>query len=259
MKLKKITTISALTLCTTCASSQAALSTIEISYDLTHGGTGNGSINTTAVITDPDAVGGISSTLTIGSGFGDLTDNSAGTGAIRVAGDDNAPSGTGSSITADTMFTITVTLPSLATIQAAVPGATGANYESLELTWESTNTFQYSNARVYSDIAGNDDVTGDTIGRVGDFNGGSNPLTTSFVSLSDPESNTNNGANVSNGDFDSLEGQTLTFFIPWVDASSSATRYNDLSNITITVEAVPEPSTALLSGITLLGLLRRRR
>src|SRR5690606_24954373 len=113
-------------------------------------------------------------------------------------------------------------------------------------------------ARVYSSVHGFDNLVNDTITQVKILTSGT--LQTATIDLDDPASNPVVGVNVNDGAAFDLAGPTsITFYFPFLDDSSSDTRYADFHEFRINGVAVPEPATASLLAMGGLVLLRRRR
>lgn len=182
--------------------------------------------------------------------LGDLFDNGGSGDHLRISGDDAAGS-TGDAFTNGAYLSFTVTIPGTVTIDLT----------GLSADVHVVNAWNWSSSRIFSSVQGFDDVTGDTIGKFGlDAYGDLGPVN-QFSDLADPSSNTAVGGNVSAGDFDNLTSTAITFYVPWNDNSTSATRYTDLDNLTIfgVASAVPEPSSAALLGLGGIALILRRR
>lgn len=187
------------------------------------------------------------STFSLGS-YGDLTDN-GGSDNLRLSGNDATESGTGTAFTNGNFLSFTVTVAAGYTM----------DLNTLSIDTQVTNAFQYSNARIFTSIDGFDAIVDDTVVQIGkNSGGGAQPLTTNTINFN---GGSYSGSNISDADFDGLADTTVTFYIPWVDNSGSATRFSDVDNVVLdaTVTTIPEPSTALLGSIALLGMLRRRR
>lgn len=181
--------------------------------------------------------------------YGDLTDNGA-SNNLRLSGDDNTESGTGTAFTNGNFLSFSVTVAAGFTM----------DLNTLSLDTQVTNAFQYANARIFTSIQGFDDLTEDTLDRFGiSTGGGSQALMTNTIDLN---GGSYMGSNISDADFDGLTDTTVTFYIPWVDNSGSDTRYSDIDNVIldVTVSAIPEPSSAaLLLGLGSIALILRRR
>lgn len=153
-----------------------------------------------------------------------IRDNTGATTKIlEIAGNDGTSSGSGTALGSGLYLSFTITVD---------PGLY-LNLESLTADIQGVKLYSWgSNSRVYSDIHGHASVLGDTIGKIG-FGGGNHALTTQTVSFSNPSSNWANGSNVNSGnDFVGITG-SITFRLPWIDASSSGTRYCELDNVTV--------------------------
>lgn len=232
------------------AGSQAA---VLATYEFT-GGSLTPTLTATAT-SNGITVSDLSGAATYNDGDGDLDLKDANNAAVQGA--DTAHTGTGAAITASNWMTFSVSIPSGVTIDLDT-----ISFEiGVDNFWGNGSPGGHM-SRVFSSIDGTDAVSDDTIGRVG-FLGGSNntdrPIETQTLGLSDPTGNINNGANVTGDDFQGLTNTTVTFYLPWIDNSSSGTRAVILDDIVINGTIIPEPSTALLSGLAFLGLLRRRR
>ena len=184
--------------------------------------------------------------------FANLSDNGGSGNSLRISGADLSTNSTGTAITNNEVLSFSLTIP------------TGVTLDLTSLTHDFTSGglagTEFLNARVFSSIDAFDDVVGDTIGVMGRVANGANSGTAVSISLATPDSNAINGANSNNGDFDSLTNQTITFYMPFVRLSGvAATDHVDIDNITLNFSQVPEPSSALLGGLGILALLRRRR
>lgn len=184
--------------------------------------------------------------------FANLSDNGGSGNSLRISGNDFTATGTGASFTANTVLSFSLTIP------------VGVTLDLTSITYDFTSAGltggDFTNARVFSNIDGSDDVIADTIGIIGVSSNGATSGTGVLVSLATPDSNASNGANSNDGDFDSLTNQTITFSMPLVRSAGTASNdFVDFDNITLNFEQVPEPSAALLGGLGLLALLRRRR
>lgn len=180
--------------------------------------------------------------------YGDLTDNGA-SDNLRLSGDDDTDSSTGTALTEGNFLSFSVTVAAGFTM----------DLNTLSIDTQVTNAFQYSNSRIFTDIQGFDEIVDDTIASVGiSTGGGAQALTTNTI---DFNGGSYQGSNISDADFDGLTDTTVTFFIPWVDNSGSATRFSDVDNVIldVTVTPIPEPSSAMLLGLGGLALLRRRK
>lgn len=179
--------------------------------------------------------------------FADLSDNGGSGNSLRISSNDLISNSTTAAL-ADRNLSFSLTIP------------VGVTLDLISLTYDFTSGglsgSEYINARVFSNIDGTDDIVGDTIGLIGRIANGANSGTGVLISLATPDSNASNGANSNNGDFDSLTNTTVTFSMPFI-RSAATTDYVDIDNITLTF--IPEPSIALLGGLGLLALLRRRR
>ena len=168
--------------------------------------------------------------------------------ALRLTGADIGTAGTGTSFTNDTVLSFSLTIPSNVTLDLT------------SLTFDYTSSGidgKFIYARTFSSIHGFDEVVNDTIGLFGKATG-DDPSGTGVISLEDPTGNTLRGSNVNAGDFAGLTNQTVTFFMPMIRGTNvNAADYIQFDNVTLNF--VPEPSVALLGGLGLLALLRRRR
>lgn len=191
---------------------------------------------------DPDAIAaGITvSNFMVGSGAGNPTDEGA-SNALRITGLDTPAATTPAALGVNAYYSFTLTVPNdkMVTLSSLSMSLTGTN-----LFYDNTSANGH-NARVYSSIGGFDDVTGDTLARIG------------FVGTGNPAVNTV----TLGGAFASLYGTSVTFYMPFIDNSGTATRYLTLDNLAINgTIAVPEPDVAWvgLFGASALVLRRRR-
>ena len=199
--------------------------------------------------TDADAGDGVTfSTLTIGVGLGDLTDNGADANSLRISGDDTEnDSSTATSNSAFLSFTLTNNSGSTVVLDA------------ISLDYQATNAFGFSFSRVFSNVQGFDSVIPDTIGNFGRETGGSDGAVVNDV-IDLTATSTEFGANVSATDFTVADGNSITFFVPWIDQSGSPTRFTDIDNLSISgdITPVPEPSSVILMSLAGLGFILRR-
>jgi lysophospholipase L1-like esterase len=168
--------------------------------------------------------GVVASSFSIGTyTIGALSDNGGSGNSLRLSRGDVGTSSTSALAGPCLSFSLTI------------PAGTTLNLSSLGFDFTSggvTNT-EYINARVFSNIDGYDDLNADTIGTLGRVANGADSGAMS-VSLSSPDSNPTNGGNSNNGDFDSLTGRTVTFYLPFIrDSQTTATDYLDIDNITL--------------------------
>ena len=189
------------------------------------------------------------SDFVIGSGF-TLTDNGAGPDSIRFyATDVGGASGTALN-----------PLNQFVSFSVTIAAGTTLNFTSLSLIYTSTiPADQLSNARIFSNIDDYDNIVNDTIGVLGKV--ANTPVGgpyTSTISLSTPESNSQRGTNVTNGEFNNLTNRTVTFYMPWID-NDTGTNYTDVDDIKLTFDVVPEPTAAALGVLGMVLLLRHRR
>ena len=199
------------------------------------------------VATDADGSDGITlSDMVIGAGYGDLFDNGGDGDSLRISGPDTQ-NGTGSATSNDAMLSFVLTNNS----------GSDLILDNISLDYQATNAFNYSSARVFSSGQGFDAIVDDTIGVFGRSTGGSDAdVVNDVVSLR--AGSAEFGANIVADDFTIADGDSITFFIPWIDASGSDTRFTDVDNIRIS--AIPEPtSIVILSGVGMLIATRRRR
>jgi hypothetical protein len=168
--------------------------------------------------------------------------------ALRLTGADVTQTGTAASVTANTVLSFSLTIPSSVTLDliSLTYDYTGSGIDGKAL-W----------ARTYTSIPpGN--ATNDTIGQFGKISTDPVSATAATISLDNPESNPFRGSNVNNGDFTGLTDQTITFHMPMFRSSTvGAADYIQFDNVTLNV--IPEPSAAFLGGLGALLLLRRRR
>lgn len=180
--------------------------------------------------------------------FANLSDNGGSGNSLRISQNDLAGNSTATALTT-TNLTFSLTIP------------VGVTLNLTSLTYDFTSGglagAEYINARLFSSIDGTDDLAGDTIGVIGRITNGADSGTGVSISLATPDSNATNGANSNNGDFSSLTNTTVTFSMPFIRTAATTTDYVDIDNITLNF--VPEPSSALMGGLGLLALLRRRR
>ncbi len=172
--------------------------------------------------------------------------------ALRLTGADIGTNSTTTSFTNNTVLSFSLTIPADVTLDLT---SLTFDYTSSGL---SGSDFIY--ARTFSSIDGFDDVSNDTIGLFGKAS--TDPVSASDVTinLADPTVNffRVSGSNVNAGDFDDLTNQTVTFYMSMIRGTSVANAdYIQFDNVTLNF--VPEPSSALLGGLGVLFLLRRRR
>ena len=202
--------------------------------------------------TDADDGDGITfSNFVIGAGYGALDDNGALANALRLSGDDTENM-SGNAFASDAVLSFMIT----------VAAGWQLDLTSIEIDNQATSTYQYSSARVFSDVLGFEDIVGDTIGRVGrDSSGSDGAIQTDLIDLNDPANNVANGLNaMSSSGFDLTGDTTITFYLPWIDKSGVEGRFTDLHEIRINGTAtVPEPSSlVLMGGLFALVMLCRR-
>ncbi|BCU78511.1 hypothetical protein [Luteolibacter sp. LG18] len=176
--------------------------------------------------------------FTLGSGAGNPTDQGA-SNTLLITGMDTAGS-TATALGLNNYYSFTINIPAdkVVTLSSLTMNFTGTNL------FYDVNNANGHNARVYSSIGGFDDVTGDTLGRVGYIGTGNAPV--EAVTLGAP--------------FATLSGTSITFYMPFIDDSGVATRYITLDNLTINgVVAVPEPDPAIIGLIGMTALVIRRR
>lgn len=219
MKISPLFQIAALLL-----ASQIAMA-VEVSYDLRGG-------NRTAAIS-----GNLDGVTVSNFSVGNLPGTGGTDGVPRVKGPD-VENASGTAITNNQYFSFSVTIPAGKTV----------NLTSLSLTYQTNFTGSaLSNARVFSLIDGYDNLVGDTIGVVGKAatETPGNTVTTDTLNLTDPTGNPTKGANVQAGDFGGLTARTVTFLLPWIDSSASASDFTDIRSVTYSfdflnpVEQVP--------------------
>ena len=185
------------------------------------------------------AAGVTVSNFMIGSGAGSPTDEGA-SSALRITGLDTPSTNTGAALGLNAYYSFTVTIPNdkVVTLTSLSMDLTGTN-----LFYDNTSANGH-NARVYSSLDGFDDVTGDTLARIG-FIGSGNPVVNT-VPLG--------------GGFATLSGISVTFYMPFIDNSGTATRYLTLDNLVINgTIAVPEPDMAWVGALGAGVLVLRRR
>jgi len=165
--------------------------------------------------------------LTIGTGMGDLTDNGAATGTLRISADDVGNS-TVTAFANDAYLSFSV----------IIPAGVNVNFTSISLDTKGTLIYGNSFSRVFSSVHGFANATADTISAFGRFSGTGtdSSWTTETLDLSDPSTALFNGASVSAGDFNGLTDQVVTFYLPWIDGAGSSARYMDIDNLTLTME-----------------------
>ena len=169
--------------------------------------------------------------------------------ALRLTRADIGTNSTATSLANDTVLSFSLTIPSDVTL------------DLISLTFDYTSSgidsaFVY--ARTYSSIHGHGAVVDDTIGLFGKATADPVSATGVTIDLADPTGNLLRGSNVNAGDFDGLTDQTVTFYMPMIRSGGDNSDYIQFDNVTLNL--IPEPSTALLvGGFGLLALLRRRR
>jgi len=180
--------------------------------------------------------------------YGDFFDNGGSGDHLRISGDDNTDSGTGTSLGLGKYMSFTVNNNSGDTLSLT----------ALSFNVKASNVYSYSNSRVYSDVHGFDAVVDDTIGKIGKEGDGSTDWAVQTLDL-ESLGNAGQGTNITMGDFLVADGGSVTFYVPWVDASSSATRYVDVDDISISGTVIPEPATFGLLAVFGGGLMFIRR
>ncbi len=169
--------------------------------------------------------------------------------ALRLEGGDIGTASTGDSFANNTVLSFSLTIPS------------GVTLDLTSLTFDYTSSgiedlFMF--ARTYSSIHGTANVVDDTIGLFGKASGDPESATGVMINLDDPTGNTLRGSNADAGDFAGLTDQTVTFTMPMIRNNNvDDAAYIQFDNVTLNF--IPEPSAALLGGLGLLALLRRRR
>ncbi len=188
--------------------------------------------------TDADGGDGVTfSPITIGAGFGNLFDNGGDGNSLRISGDDTQ-NGTGDALTNNAYLSFTVSNNSGDDLALA----------SIELDYDANNPFQYSVARLFSDVQGFADITDDLVGNFGyEQTAGDSLAGHDVVSLT--ASSSEFGANVSASDFTIADGSSITFYLPWIDGSGVNTRYTDVDNLLVTAiqSGIPLASSADLA------------
>lgn len=182
--------------------------------------------------------------------YGDLTDNNAPSGALRLAGNDTAAGkdNTAGAMSSGEYFSFSITIDSGASLDLS----------SIEIDYTATNIFNLVTARVFSSVHGFDHLANDTITQLSISTTAT--LSTLTIDLDNPASNPGVGANVNDGASFDLTGPTsITFYFPFLDESNVDTRYVDFHEIRINGVVVPEPAVASLLGVGALLLRRRRR
>ena len=193
----------------------------------------------------------------------DLTDGDADLEGVKTAdniaiqGADTSFSGSTNAIAAMDYLTFSVTIPSTVTVNLDLMSADIAGVDIF-----TSGSVAGHVSRIYSSIQGTDDTLGDTIGRFGYQSSGDNPFENQSQGLTDLTGNINLGGNVSEIDFQNLSDVTVTFYLPFIDNSSSVSRAIILDNLQIdgSLTVVPEPTAFMIGLATLAGCgLRRRR
>lgn len=167
--------------------------------------------------------------------------------ALRLTGADIGTNSTGTSRNNNTVLSFSLTIPSNVTLDL-----TSLTFDYTSSGVDSTFIF----ARTFSNLIDNGSVVDDTIGLFGKASGDPTSATGVTISLVDPSSNTLVGSNVTASAFTGLTDQTVTFSMPMIENGDDA-GFIQFDNITLNV--IPEPSTALLGGLGVLFLLRRSR
>lgn len=203
--------------------------------------TNTGGVPSLVPTLSPEAIAaGITvSNFMTGSGAGNPTDEGA-SNALRITGLDTPSINTGAALGLNAYYSFTVTIPNdkVVTLTSLSMDLTGTN-----LFYDNTSANGH-NARVYSSLDGFDDVTGDTLARIG-FIGAGNPVVNAVPF---------------GGGFATLSGTSVTFYMPFIDNSGTATRYLTLDNLVINgTIAVPEPDMAWLGVFGAATLVLRRR
>lgn len=159
-----------------------------------------------------------------------LRDEGSSPDGLRITGSDRVPDTTGASVSAETTFRFSITIPAGVTM----------NLASLSLDYKGTTPAgSRSNARVYSNLRPRTNATNDTIGIVGSDNGGTDAgfITDTFFFASPV------GSNISAVDFKGLTGRTVTFEIPWMDALTAASDFIDIDRVTLVFDPLPPAVT----------------
>ncbi len=206
-------------------------------------------------ITDADAGDGVTFTDMDLHNYGNLFDNGSDGNSLRISGDDNGASGsTSDATTAGYYLSFKVTNNSGAVLDLT----------SLTLDYKATNANGFSASRVYASSQGFDNVTADTIARVGRLVAGSDAsVVNAVVDLDDLSNNVDAGINASSspGDYNLLNGFARTFYIVWIDDSGHFSRYTDIDNIALYsagAASIPEPATLGMLSVGALLMLKRR-
>jgi hypothetical protein len=154
--------------------------------------------------------------------YGDLFDNGGDGNHLRISGDDTDNSAE-DALTNGTYLSFSVTNNSGEPLILS----------SFSATIYATNTYNYSNARIYSSVQGFDDAVEDSIGVLGRSSTGTDAgwavQTLDLVGLG----NDDQGAHIAEGDFVIANGESMTFYIPWIDASNVDYRYTDIDDLSI--------------------------
>jgi lysophospholipase L1-like esterase len=175
---------------------------------------------------------------------GNIFDDGGGPDSIRITGADGAPQTTGEAFSVGATLSFTIHIASGTTV----------SLKSTSLDYKGKSLSARSNARVFSTVRGRVNPANETIGVFGRDAGGADDAAyvVDTLDLVTPKTNTPwVGSTIQNGDFTNLAGpRDITFEIAWNDASTSATSYIDLDNLTLDFVGEPPPVVSSALKVT---------
>lgn len=181
--------------------------------------------------------------LSIGSGLGSLSDNSAPAGALRWSGNDGTATTVSGALTNSEVLSFKINIAS----------GVSLDLSSIQLDYTGTNTFSHG-GEFFSSVKGTNAATG-TIGTYA-F---TTTTGTHTLNLDSPTSNAGNDGSDPASNYNLTGPTTITFYLALFDGSTSSTRFVDLNELRINGTATPEPAMLSLLGLGGLLLTRRRR
>ena len=166
-------------------------------------------------------------------------DTSGGTnGVIHIKG--GLGTDTRAALDANRVLSFTVT----------IPAGTVVTFKSMSMAFGVTGYASngVTNARVFTDIQGDDNLTGDTVGIVGKQASEPVDQTSDTLNLEDATTNPGKGGSITAADFQNLTERSVTFRMPWLSNSNATTAYIEISQVTFSFDVVsaPPPTTPLM-------------